>query len=298
MFKRIFLFVIVNIMVIATISITLNLLGVRPYLSSQGIDFGALLIFCAMFGFIGAFISLAMSRSMAKWMMNIQLINPDTVSDPNAKFIVDLVHSFARQEGIDVMPEVGIYDSPEVNAFATGPSKNKSLVAVSTGLLSRMDREAIEGVLAHEMAHITNGDMVTMTLVQGVINTFVMFFARIAAWVVANFVRDEEEGISHFLHFFLVILFDIVFSILGSIVVCYYSRIREYAADNGGARLAGSGKMIHALESLKSTINLVDNSQKSLNTLKISDKPSGFLSLFSTHPRLEERIARLKGAAH
>lgn len=296
MFKRIILFVLVNILVIMTISITLSLLGVKPYLSSQGIDFQALLIFCALFGFMGAFISLGLSRIMAKWSMGVKLIETDKVTDPNAKWLVDLVQSFARQEGITVMPQVGIYESNEVNAFATGPSKNRALVAVSSGLLAKMDREAIEGVLAHEMAHISNGDMVTMTLVQGVINTFVMFFARVAAWVVANLLRSEEEGVSQMLHFVLVIVFDLVFSILGSVVVCYYSRVREFAADKGAARLAGSGKMIHALEVLKSTVQSVDVSTKSLATLKINDKPSGFLGLFSTHPSLEDRIARLKGA--
>lgn len=285
-------------MVILTITISMSLLGVEPYLTSQGLNLQALLIFCAIAGFAGAFISLAMSRMMAKWMMGVKLINPQTVTDPDAKFVIDTVHAFARQEGITTMPEVGVYSSPEVNAFATGPTKNRSLVAVSSGLLQSMDRDAVAGVIAHEVAHISNGDMVTMTLLQGIVNTFVMFFARIAAYAVSTAMsRGDDEGgaaMSHFAYYLTVVVFEIIFSILGSIVVAYFSRIREYAADKGGARLAGRDKMIHALESLKTTLNMVDTSQKSLATLKISDQPSKFMSLFSTHPQLDVRIEALK----
>ena len=170
MFKRIFLFVTVNILVLVTISITLNVLGIRPYLSEQGIDFGALLAFCAVFGFGGAFISLAISRWMAKKMMGVKVIDPASASGIHRE-LVQAVHRLAQKAGLPAMPEVGIYDSPEVNAFATGPSKKRSLVAVSSGLLQNMDNNAVEGVLAHEVSHIANGDMVTMTLLQGVVNT-------------------------------------------------------------------------------------------------------------------------------
>jgi heat shock protein HtpX len=188
------------------------------------------------------------------------------------------------------MPEVGIYDSPEVNAFATGPSKKRSLVAVSTGLLYEMDDAAIEGVIAHEVAHIANGDMVTMTLLQGVVNTFVVFLARIAAYIVSRFVKEDMAPIVHFI---AVIVFQIAFSILGSIVVLAYSRYREYHADNGGADLAGKDKMIHALQSLKAYSARMQGEEEStaISTLKINGKRKSLL--FSTHPDLDERINRL-----
>lgn len=189
------------------------------------------------------------------------------------------------------MPEVGIYDSPEVNAFATGPSKNRSLVAVSSGLLERMDDDAVSGVLAHEVAHIANGDMVTMTLLQGVINTFVVFLSRICAYIASRFVKEEVAPIVHFI---AVIIFDILFSILGSMVAMAFSRYREYRADAGGAQLAGKEKMIHALQSLQHTVQLVDTEQKSVAAFKISGKKGGFLGLFASHPDLDDRIARLQ----
>jgi heat shock protein HtpX len=193
------------------------------------------------------------------------------------------------------MPEVGIYESPEVNAFATGPSRNNSLVAVSSGLLRGMNRDEVEGVLGHEIAHIANGDMVTMTLVQGVINAFVIFFAKAAAWAIANFMRgNNDEGPSFMVAFGIEMVLHIIFGFVGMIIVAWFSRYREFRADQGGAKLAGTGKMVAALERLKSTTDLVDNRQESIAAFKISGK-GGFMALFSTHPPLEQRIARLKG---
>jgi len=189
------------------------------------------------------------------------------------------------------MPEVGIYQSSEVNAFATGPSKRRSLVAVSTGLLHEMDDAAVEGVIAHEVAHVANGDMVTMTLLQGIVNTFVVFLSRIAAWIASRFVPREE--LVPIVHFIAVIVFQIIFSILGSLVVFAYSRHREFHADRGGADLAGKDKMIHALRSLEAyTSRIKDDDQAAVATLKISGKRKA--SLFSTHPDLNERIRRLE----
>lgn len=189
------------------------------------------------------------------------------------------------------MPEVGIYQSSEVNAFATGPSKRRSLVAVSTGLLHEMDDAAVEGVIAHEVAHVANGDMVTMTLLQGIVNTFVVFLSRIAAWIASRFVPREE--LVPIVHFIAVIVFQIIFSILGSLVVFAYSRHREFHADRGGADLAGKDKMIHALRSLEAyTSRIKDDDQTAVATLKISGKRKA--SLFSTHPDLNERIRRLE----
>jgi heat shock protein HtpX len=295
MFKRVFLFVVVNILVIMTISISLSLLGVAPYLTRQGLDYQSLLIFCAVIGFSGAFISLALSRFMAKMLLNVHVIDPDRPGTYEEQFLVDAVYRLSQAAGLRIMPEVGIYENPEVNAFATGPGRNHALVAVSSGLLARMDRNAIEGVLAHEVGHIRNGDMVTMTLLQGVINTFVMFFARVAAYVVTNFLQgnSEEERPSYFAHYIFTFIFEIFLSILGSVVVCYFSRRREFSADEDGALLAGKHKMIHALETLRATLNRVDASHQSLATFKISGGEA-LIKLFATHPDLEDRIARLK----
>ena len=194
------------------------------------------------------------------------------------------------------MPEVGIYNSPEVNAFATGPSKRNSLVAVSTGLLNGMSQDEVEGVLAHEVSHIANGDMVTMTLIQGVVNAFVMFFARIAAFAVSNFMRgdDEEgEGLGWFAHMAVIFVFEIIFGLLGSIVVAFFSRYREYRADSGAARLAGREKMIAALQRLKNQ-TYMDKRGESLATLKISNRKGGLAALISTHPSLDDRIKALQ----
>lgn len=289
--KRILLFILTNILVIATISIILTVLPIGSYITESGtIDIATLLIFSAVIGFTGAFISLAMSRWMAKKMMNVQVLDPNADLAGHEREIVDMVHRMSRTAGLVHMPEVGIYHSPEVNAFATGPSKKRSLVAVSTGLLEEMDRDAIEGVVAHEVAHVANGDMVTMTLLQGVVNTFVVFLSRIAAWIASRFVKEELAPIVHFI---AVIVFQIAFSILGSLVVFAYSRYREYHADNGGAHIAGRDKMIHALQSLKSyTDRIKGEKDSSLATLKISGKKGNLW--FSTHPDLDDRIRRLQ----
>lgn len=288
--KRIFYFLLTNVLVLVTISIIFSLIGGANYITANGIDFGALLVFSAVIGFSGSFISLAMSRWMAKKMMNVRVLKPEASLSAMERDIVEKVHRLSRAAGLTHMPEVGIYDSPEVNAFATGPSKKRSLVAVSTGLLHEMDDAAVEGVIAHEVAHISNGDMVTMTLLQGVVNTFVVFLARIAAYVVSRFVKEE---IAPIVHFIAVIVFQIAFSILGSLVVFAYSRHREFHADRGGADLAGKDKMTHALQSLKAYTNRIQggNDQTAISTLKINNK--GKSMLFSTHPDLDERIRRL-----
>ncbi len=295
--KRVFLFLAVNVLVVATISIVLSALGVRPYLTARGLDLGSLAIFCLVWGFGGAFISLGLSRVMAKWGMGVKLIDPGT-PDPSAQELVSTVHRLAQAAGLRTMPQVGIYDSDEVNAFATGPTKNRSLVAVSTGLLRRLRRDEVEGVLGHEIAHVANGDMVTMTLVQGVVNAFTMFLARVLAFFVAQLFRRDEEGggVSHLVYFIATLVFDIAFSILGSIVVAWFSRLREFRADAGGAQLAGRDRMVGALEALQRTYGIVDpaDSQAAVQTLKISGHPRGLMKFFSTHPPLETRIARLK----
>jgi heat shock protein HtpX len=298
MFKRIALFALTNILVIVTISIVLRLLGIQPYLTARGIDYGSLLAFCLVWGMGGAFISLGISRMMAKWTMGVRVIDP---RDPGEfRDLVATVHALAQKAGLPAMPEVGVYDSPDVNAFATGPTKSRALVAVSTGLLRNMDRDEVEGVLGHEIAHVANGDMVTMTLVQGVINAFVMFFARIAAFAVSSAMRGKDDrGGSFMLQFLLVTVFEIVFGILGFIVVAWFSRLREFRADRGGAIYAGRGKMIAALERLQQAYGRAPeaaNQGPALATMKISGKQGGLVSLMATHPPLEARIARLREA--
>lgn len=295
--KRIFLFLAVNFLVIITLSIVLNIFHVQPFLQSQGLNIQSLLIFCLIWGMGGAFISLALSRKMAKWMMGVKIIDEST-NDPELSRFVATVHRLAKEAHLPHFPEVGIFESSEPNAFATGPTKKRSLVAVSTGLLRRMSQKEVEGVIAHEIAHIANGDMVTMTLVQGIINAFVMFLARILAYVVSGLGKSRNEGGSgsYFSYYMFVFLFEIVFMVLGSIVICWYSRFREFRADRGGADLAGRDKMIAALESLQKMQGIQDPqiNKPSFQAFKIStQKKSGFMLLFATHPPLEERIARL-----
>jgi heat shock protein HtpX len=286
--KRIVLFLLTNILVMLTITILVQVLGLGRGLGGGGL--AGLMIFCLVWGMAGSFISLALSRVMAKRMMGVQVIDPNS-SDPTERTLVEIVHGLARGARLPALPEVGIYDSPEVNAFATGPTKSRALVAVSSGLLGRMNRDEVEGVLGHEITHVANGDMVTMTLLQGVVNAFVLFFARVIAFAVSQNVREESRGMVNFL---VIIVLQIVLSFLGAIVVAAFSRWREFRADHGGATLAGTPKMIAALERLRRNAELVDTSHEALATLKIAGAPSRFMALFASHPPLEERIARLQ----
>lgn len=297
MFRRIAFWILTNIAVIAVIMTIVHVFGLETnYLSAYGINYQVLAVFALLWGMVGSFISLLLSKPMAKWMMKLQVIESPQNSDE--AFLLQKVQTLSEQAGIG-MPEVAIYESAEVNAFATGARKNSALVAVSTGLLQAMDKDEVEGVLAHEVAHIANGDMITMALIQGVVNAFVIFFARIAAFAVQKFLNRGEENseVGGLVYFALSIVFEIIFSILASVIVAYFSRWREYRADSGGAMYAGRVKMVAALRKLQKTMDAVDNSEKSLATLKISDKPSSFMALFSTHPSLEDRIAALEQGA-
>ena len=292
-FKRIGLFVLINLLVIITISITSNLifgfLGIQNTAGMQG-----LLIMCAVMGFSGSLISLMMSKFMAKHMYGVQIIDPKA-TDSRSRGLVEMVHNYARRAGLPAMPEVGIYESPDINAFATGPSKSNSLVALSTGLLNSMSADEVEGVVGHEVAHIANGDMVTMTLIQGIVNTFVLFLSRILASLIANSSSsDDDRRGSPMLQWVLTMVFDILFAILASIVVNYFSRRREFRADAGGAKIAGREKMIAGLRRLQSQFERIEPDNGAAATLKISNKSSGIMALFSTHPALSERIARLE----
>lgn len=291
--RRILLFVLTNILVLTMIFIVVRLFGLDGFLTTQGLNLPGLLVFSAVLGFGGAFISLAISKWMAKMAMGVRTFTPQTATTAEERWLVDTVYALSRKAGLPKMPEVGIYESDEVNAFATGPSRSNSLVAVSRGLLRSMTQDEVEGVLAHEVAHVANGDMVTMTLLQGVINTFVIFLSRIVAWIASRFVREEMAMPVYFL---VAIVTQIVFGLLGSLVVMGFSRYREYRADAGGAALSSRDKMIAALERLRMNKDRVDTSQPALQTMKISGG-SALLALFASHPPLEDRIARLRRGA-
>jgi heat shock protein HtpX len=287
--KRVILFVLTNIAVVVTISVLLAVLNATGILRTDPSTYNGLLVLCLVWGMAGSFISLQLSRFMAKRMMGVRLVDGRT-GNAELDRLHNVISNLAQQAGLP-MPEVGIYDSPEVNAFATGPSRRRSLVAVSTGLLRNMGQSEVEGVLAHEIAHIKNGDMVTMALIQGVINAFVMFFARVIAGMLF---RSDDDRRPTFMYYIAVSVIEIALSFLGMIIVCWFSRQREFRADAGGAELAGRGSMVSALRRLMTTQQLVDNSEPALATFKISGKR---LALFTTHPPLELRIARLEGRA-
>jgi heat shock protein HtpX len=282
--KRIFLFLITNFAIVLTLTVVVSVLGV-----AGGPDIGSLAVFCLIWGMGGAFISLQMSRWIAKRATGVQLINGRT-GDSQLDWLYQTVERLTRQANLP-MPEVGVYNSGEVNAFATGPSKSRSLVAVSAGLMRAMRPEEIEGVLAHEVAHIANGDMVTMTLLQGVMNAFVMFFARVIASVITR--SDDERRGGGGMYFLVVIVLQIVLGILASLVTAWFSRYREFRADAGGAHLAGRERMLGALRRLAANHELVDTQHQALATMKINGLP-GWVALFSTHPPLDRRIAALQ----
>ncbi|HLB52349.1 MAG TPA: protease HtpX [Chlamydiales bacterium] len=297
--KRIFLFLAMNLLVVLMVTLVLDLLHVKPYLTAYGLNLRSLAIFCLIWGMSGALISLALSRIMAKWMMRVELIDPMT-KDPELKNLVEIVKRLCRLADVP-LPQIGVYRSNEVNAFATGPTKNRALIAVSTGLLNRMREPEIEGVIGHEISHIANGDMVTMTLLQGVVNAFVMFLARALAYVVSGFGRgrsnESSSGGSYMSYMLFVYLFEVIFMILGSLIIAAYSRFREFRADRGGAHLASKGSMIAALRALQAFQEAKDprTEKPALAAFKISHSgKKGLLSLFASHPPLEERIARLE----
>jgi heat shock protein HtpX len=289
MAKRVFLFVATNVAIVFTLTVVIRLLGLQDGVTADGLNLPTLAMFCLIYGMGGAFISLQMSRWIAKRATGVQLIDGRT-GRQELDWLYATVERLARQANLP-MPEVGVYDSPEVNAFATGPSKRRSLVAVSTGLLRSMHQDEIEGVLAHEVAHIGNGDMVTMTLLQGVINAFVMFAARVIAHVVTRSGDRENNG----MYFLVVIVLQIVLGVLGSLVTSWFSRQREFRADHGGATLAGRDRMLGALRRLAANRELVDTRHEALATMKINGA-GRWMVFFSTHPPLEARIRALEQA--
>lgn len=290
--KRIVLFLATNLAVMLVMSLVLSLLGVNRYFTGSGLNLGTLMVFSLVVGFTGAIFSLLISKPMAKWSTGARVI--DAPSSSTELWLVDTVRRLAGRAGI-AMPEVAVYEG-EANAFATGAFKNSALVAVSTGLLESMNKDEVEAVLGHEIAHVANGDMVTMTLIQGVVNTFVVFLARVVGYAIDKAVfRNNDEnrgpGIGYTITVFIC---EMLFGLLASIIVAWFSRQREFRADAGSAKLLGSGQpMIHALARLGGLEP--GELPKSMASSGISDKP-GISALFSTHPPIEQRIAALRGA--
>jgi heat shock protein HtpX len=294
--KRILLFLVTNIAVLLVLSVTLRLLGIDRILDSQGagLDYNALLVMAGVIGFGGSFISLLMSKWMAKRATGAHVI--EVPANMTERWLVDTVQRQAQQAGIG-MPEVAIYDAPEINAFATGWNKNAALVAVSTGLLNNMSQDEAEAVLGHEVSHVANGDMVTLALVQGVVNTFVIFLSRVIGYLVDRVVFKVERG--HGPAFWVTaIVAELVLGILATMVVMWFSRYREFRADTGGANLAGRHKMIGALERLSQQYGQPPQLPDQVKAFGISGTTGpGLKRLFMSHPPLEERIAALRAAA-
>jgi heat shock protein HtpX len=290
--KRIVLFVLTNLAIVLALSIVAQLTGLDAWLAREGSSLGALLVFAAFFGFAGALISLSLSKWTAKRAMGVRVIGaPGTAGE---RWLLETVRTLAQRSGIG-MPEVGIFESAEPNAFATGARRDNALVAVSSGLLASMDRSEIEAVLGHEITHVANGDMVTLTLIQGVVNTFVIFLARIVGNIVDRSMSRDSEGQGP-AYFVTVLITQLVLGILASMIVAWFSRQREFRADAGGARLAGRGKMIAALERLQGAHDQPLPSQ--LRAFGIAGgEGAGWQRLFMSHPPIEQRIAALRGAS-
>ena len=288
--KRVLLFLATNLAVMLVLSIVLSVLSSWLGINRQGM--GGLLLMAAVFGFGGSFISLMISKWIAKRSYGVQVIEQPRSEIEH--WLLSTVTRQAQQAGIG-MPEVGIYDSPEMNAFATGANRNNALVAVSSGLLYSMSRDEAEAVLAHEVSHIANGDMVTLTLIQGVVNTFVIFFARVVAGLISNFLRSDDEeqgaGLSGLAYMATVFVLEMIFGILASVIVMWFSRQREFRADAGSARLVGSNKMIAALERLRQGHE--PQLEGSMMAFGINGKRS-ISELFMSHPPLEQRIEALR----
>jgi heat shock protein HtpX len=288
--KRILLFLATNLAIMLVLGITASLLGVDRYLTATGLNLGALLVFAGLMGFGGAFISLWLSKPIAKWTTGARVI--EQPADATERWLVDTVANQASRAGIPT-PQVAVYEGAP-NAFATGATKNASLVAVSTGLLTSMTRDEVEAVLAHEVAHVANGDMVTLTLIQGVVNTFVIFLARVVAYAVDQFVRRDGEERGPGIAFTITsVVCDLLFGLVASIIVAWFSRKREYRADRGAARIMGTPRpMIAALRRLGG----IDHADLPKNLAASGIAGGGVLALFSSHPSCEDRIAALQHA--
>jgi heat shock protein HtpX len=287
--KRIVLFVLTNLAVMLVLSLVVSIFGLNRFLSANGLDLTSLLVFSAVMGFGGAIISLLMSKPMAKWSTRARVINDSP--DATHQWLVTTVRRFADQAGI-AMPEVAIYDG-EPNAFATGAFKDSALVAVSTGLLQGMNREEVEAVIGHEVAHVANGDMVTMTLIQGVMNTFVVFLSRVIGYIVDRVVlRNDRDGVG-IGYYATTIVLDMVLGVLAAIIVAWFSRQREFRADRGAAEMMGTARPMQ--QALARLGGLPPGAlPQTVKAMGINAAPSALMKLFSSHPPIEERIAALQ----
>ena len=297
--KRLFLFLSVNLLITITLMTLASVLGVGRYMTAAGIDYKALAGFCLLWGMGGSFISLLLSKTIAKFTMRVKTVDPERPGQ--FSWLVRRTHDLARTAGLSGMPEVGVFENPSPNAFATGRSQNSSLVAVSTGLLNSMSEKEIEAVIAHEIAHIKNGDMITLTLIQGVLNAFTMFLARIIGFAISQAMRssDDRDNSPTMMTHLIVMVLDIVLGLLSMTVICWFSRKREFRADAGSAKILGStAPMIAALKSLGAGrgIPQLESGQEAMAAFQISGKSGGFASFFATHPSLEDRIAALEAA--
>jgi heat shock protein HtpX len=291
--KRILLFIATNFAVMAVLLTVVHLVGADRWLTANGLNVQQLLVFSAIIGFGGSFISLALSKTIAKWTTGAKVI--DQPRNSAEAWLLATVQRQAQVAGIG-MPEVAVYDAPDMNAFATGMNRNSALVAVSTGLLNSMQQDEVEAVLGHEISHIANGDMVTLTLIQGVLNTFVIFLARVVGYVIDGFLRGRSEnssGGAGIGYFFTVIVLEIVFGIAASVIVAWFSRRREFRADAGGAHLAGKRKMIAALQRLAAG-HQPSTLPQQMTAFGING--AGIRKLFMTHPPIEQRIAALQAS--
>jgi heat shock protein HtpX len=288
--KRIVLFLATNLAIVLVLSIVARVTGLDQWLAVRGSSLSGLLVFAAFFGFAGSFISLALSKWMAKTSMGVRVIQQP--ANAAEQWLIAAVANHARAVGIG-MPEVGIFESPEPNAFATGARRNAALVAVSTGLLQRMNQQEVDAVLGHEISHVANGDMVTLTLIQGVVNTFVIFLSRVIGNIIDRtlFRSDDGRGPAYFI---TVIVLQLLLGILANMIVMWFSRWREFRADRGGAQLAGTGNMIAALERLKSVHEPLPSQQFAAFGIATGPVPGGIMRLFMSHPPIEERIAALQ----
>ena len=294
--KRIFIFLMINFIIVMTISSIISILNLQPYISHFGLNISSLLIFSFIWGMVGSFISLLFSKQIVKSLLKIDIINKNPNTCEKA-FLINTIKELLQNTRIEKMPEIGIYSSSEINAFATGATKNSSLVAVSTGLLNKMNEEEIKAVLAHEISHIENGDMVTMTLLQGLVNAFVIFLARAAAFLISNRGKNKNN-FSYFTFHLFSQIFQTIFMIFGWMGIAYFSRQREFRADTSGAKLVGKDKMIKALKSLQAMQNTKEPVyQKNIDAIsyfKITNSNKKRASLFASHPLLSERIEKLE----
>ena len=291
--KRVLLFLGTNLAIIVVASITLNLLGVGSFLDESGtnLNLQALLIFCFIFGMLGSGISLLLSKKIAKWSMKVHII--DKPRNSQEEWLFRTIEKQSKDAGIG-MPEVGIFEAQQANAFATGANRNKALVAVSSGMMQRFNRDEIEAVLGHEVGHVANGDMITLALIQGVVNTFVMFLARIVGFAADRVILKNEQGLG-IGYFITTIIAEIILAILASTIVFWFSRRREFVADQAGARLGSRQGMIGALQRLKAETNVPNQLPESMQAFGITGgKRKGLKALFMTHPPLEDRIAALQ----